>query len=122
MKPNLGPTSPDMKRPPESDFSNALRAVRKARGYTQEDFDEVSSRVYISALERGIKQPTLPKVDALAAHLGVHPLTLLTLAYCRKARRHEDSAQHKQAVQAEVHRLVEHVLAEVDALPFDIEV
>jgi transcriptional regulator with XRE-family HTH domain len=59
--------------------------VRKARGLTQEDFDEVSSRVYISALERGIKQPTLPKVDALAAHLGVHPLTLLVLAYCRKA-------------------------------------
>jgi transcriptional regulator with XRE-family HTH domain len=49
---------------------------------TQEDFDAVSSRVYVSALERGIKQPTLSKIDDLARHLGVHPLTLLTLAYC----------------------------------------
>ena len=75
-----------MKRLPASNFSNALRFVRKAQGLTQEDFDDVSSRVYISALERGIKQPTLPKVDALAAHLGVHPLTLLVLAYCREPR------------------------------------
>lgn len=74
-----------MKRLPESKFSNALRVVRKARGLTQEDFDDVSSRVYISALERGVKQPTLRKVDALAGCIGVHPLTLLVLAYCRKA-------------------------------------
>ena len=74
-----------MKRLPESKFSNALRSLRVARGFTQEDFDEVSSRVYISALERGIKQPTLRKVEALAGCLGVHPLALLVLSYCRKA-------------------------------------
>lgn len=93
-----------MKRHPESKFSNALRSVRKARGFTQEDFDEVSSRVYISALERGVKQPTLPKVDALAAHLNVHPLTLLVLAYCREPGTDD------------VGKLCERVLAEVDAL------
>jgi transcriptional regulator with XRE-family HTH domain len=58
--------------------------VRKARGLTQETFDMVSSRVYVSSLERGVKQPTLRKIDELAAHLDVHPLTLLVLAYCRK--------------------------------------
>lgn len=73
----------------ESEFSTALRLVRKAREFTQEDFDEISSRVYISALERGAKQPTLPKVDELANHMGVHPLTLLVLAYCRKANEEE---------------------------------
>ena len=41
----------------------------------------VSSRTYISALERGLKQPTLRKVDQLATVLGLHPLTLLTLSY-----------------------------------------
>lgn len=106
-----------MKRPSESDFSHALRLVRKAKGLTQEDFDDISSRVYVSALERGIKQPTLPKVDALAAHLGVHPLTLLALAYCRKPRRHEDSLPYKQAAQEEVRRLFNGVLAEIDSLP-----
>lgn len=93
-----------MKDHPESDFSNALHLVRKARGLTQEDFDDISSRVYISALERGIKQPTLPKVDALAGRLGVHPLTLLALAYCRKPGP-EDAR-----------RLFERVLTEVNAL------
>ena len=48
---------------------------------SQEVFDEVSSRTYISALERDLKSPTLPKVDALAGVLGLHPLTLLALSY-----------------------------------------
>ncbi|HSI50685.1 MAG TPA: helix-turn-helix transcriptional regulator [Ideonella sp.] len=65
-----------------SDFGAAVLFARKAVGLTQEDFDEVSSRVYVSALERKIKKPTLPKVDALAGRMGLHPLTVLALAYC----------------------------------------
>lgn len=72
----------DMKRPRNSSFSRALRTLRKARGRSQEDFDAVSSRTYISALERGLKQPTLSKVDELAEVMDVHPLTLLALSYC----------------------------------------
>jgi transcriptional regulator with XRE-family HTH domain len=71
------------KNPPRSVFGRALRQARKAQGIPQEQFDEASSRTYISALERGIKQPTLAKVDDLAAVLGVHPLSLLTLSYCK---------------------------------------
>ena len=70
-------------RSPQSDFGRALRAARKAKGMPQELFDQVSSRTYISALERGLKQPTLSKVDELATVLGVHPLTLLALSYLR---------------------------------------
>lgn len=55
--------------------------MREAAGLTQEDFALVSSRTYISSLERGQKSPTLKKIDKLAHVLGVHPLTLLTLAY-----------------------------------------
>jgi transcriptional regulator with XRE-family HTH domain len=72
-----------MRRPASSSFSQALRAVRRARGVAQEEFDQISSRTYVSALERGLKQPTLPKVDAFATVLQVHPLTLLALSYCR---------------------------------------
>jgi len=50
----------------------------------QEEFDVVSSRTYVSALERGLKQPTLAKVDELAEVLEVHPLTLLALSYCKR--------------------------------------
>jgi len=67
----------------ESNFASALRTLRKWQGLTQEDFDDVSSRVYISALERGVKQPTLSMADRLARRMGVMPLTLLALAYGR---------------------------------------
>jgi transcriptional regulator with XRE-family HTH domain len=62
-------------------FAGALKHARKTRGLTQEAFSDVSSRTYISTLERGIKSPTIEKVDVLAKTLGIHPLTLLTLTY-----------------------------------------
>ena len=62
-------------------FARALRLAREAKGLAQEDFDQVSSRTYVSALERGVKQPTVPKVGQLAGVLGIHPLTLLALGY-----------------------------------------
>lgn len=58
-----------------------MRLIRKVKGVTQEDFGVVSSRTYVSSVERGLKGPTLAKIDELAKVLGVHPLTLLTLAY-----------------------------------------
>jgi transcriptional regulator with XRE-family HTH domain len=55
--------------------------VRLAKGLTQEDFAHQSGRTYVSELERGIKQPTLQKIDDLVDALHVHPLTPLVLAY-----------------------------------------
>jgi len=69
----------------QNQFANALKRVRAATGRTQEDFALVSSRTYVSSLERGRKSPTLKKVDELAQVMGVHPLTLLTLAYVTSA-------------------------------------
>lgn len=62
-------------------FAEALQRARKAKGLTQEDFSSLSSRTYVSTLERGIKSPTLSKINDLAEVLGMHPLTLLALAY-----------------------------------------
>lgn len=62
-------------------FAKALRQARKANGLTQEDFGEVSSRTYLSTLERGQNSPTLDKVHVLAQTIGVHMLSLLTLTY-----------------------------------------
>lgn len=64
-----------------NNFGAALKAVRTLKRLTQEDFGELSSRTYVSTLERGLKSPTLSKIDELAEVLGVQPLTLLTLAY-----------------------------------------
>lgn len=66
-------------------FAQAFREIRKSRGLTQEDFGVVSSRTYVSTLERGMKSPTLDKIEALSTVLGVHPLTVLALTYMHAA-------------------------------------
>jgi transcriptional regulator with XRE-family HTH domain len=63
------------------DIGRALKKSRVAKGMTQEDFSEVSSRTYMSTLERGLKSPTLDKLEALAEALQMHPISLLALAY-----------------------------------------
>ena len=59
----------------------ALRKIRKARILTQEDFGVVSSRTYLSSLERGLKSPTLEKLEAIADVMSVHPAVLILVAY-----------------------------------------
>lgn len=62
-------------------FATALKQARSAKRLTQEDFSNVSSRTYVSTLERGLKNPTLDKIEDLAGVMRLHPLTLITLAY-----------------------------------------
>lgn len=62
-------------------FGRALKEIRSSRRVTQEDFSQVSSRTYLSTLERGLKSPTIDKVESLASVLGVHPLTLIARSY-----------------------------------------
>lgn len=62
-------------------LASALKSIRTARGLTQEDFSNVSSRTYLSTLERGLKSPTIDKTQALAEVLSVHPLTLMALTF-----------------------------------------
>ena len=65
----------------KNSLAAALKTVRKARGLSQEAFSDVSSRTYLSSLERGLKSPTLKKLEELCEVLEIHPLTLLTLTY-----------------------------------------
>jgi transcriptional regulator with XRE-family HTH domain len=55
--------------------------ARKSRGLSQEAFSDVSSRTYLSVLERDLKSPTLNKLADICQVLDIHPLTLLALAY-----------------------------------------
>lgn len=57
-----------------------LKAMRKTRGLSQMDLAEVSSRTYVSKLERGQSSPTLEMMTMLSAPLDVSPLTLVALA------------------------------------------
>jgi transcriptional regulator with XRE-family HTH domain len=62
-------------------LGKALKLIRNKRGLTQEDFSDVSSRTYMSTLERGMKSITLEKLEDIAGVLKVHPLTILLMAY-----------------------------------------
>jgi len=52
----------------------------------------VTGRTYISELERGKKTPTVTKIDQLSALMGLHPLTVLTLGYCKTPTQPEAAA------------------------------
>ena len=67
-------------------LATAIRTVRKNRGLTQEDFGVVSSRTYLSSLERGLKSPTIDKLEEIAGVLDVHPAAILLMAYLIQAQ------------------------------------
>jgi len=83
-------------------LAKALKTVRKARGLSQEAFSDVSSRTYMSTLERDLKSPTLNKLTELCEVMEIHPLTLLTLAYAGDSTRKADEllAQVRQELEA----------------------
>jgi transcriptional regulator with XRE-family HTH domain len=77
-------------------FARSLKRARTAKGLTQEDFSDISSRTYLSTLERGLKSPTLEKIEALAETMKIHPLALLTMTYlASKKNLNIDSLQKK---------------------------
>jgi transcriptional regulator with XRE-family HTH domain len=85
-------------------FGLALQRARKLKKITQEDFSNISSRTYISTLERGLCSPTVEKVDLLAGAMGMHPLTLLSLAYLMKSDIGDVSILMDQ-INSEIHEL-----------------
>ena len=90
-------------------LATAIRTVRKARGLSQEAFSDVSSRTYMSSLERGLKSPTLHKLTELCEVMDIHPLTLLTLAYVG------NSTPQAEQLFARVRQELEAILKERDA-------
>ena len=90
-------------------LAKALKTVRKARGLSQEAFSDVSSRTYMSSLERGLKSPTLHKLTELCEVMEIHPLTLLVLAYAGN-----NTSQAEQLL-AQVRRELEALSKERDA-------
>ncbi|MFG8723594.1 helix-turn-helix domain-containing protein [Pseudomonas aeruginosa] len=85
-------------------LATALRMIRKARGLSQEAFSDVSSRTYLSTLERDMKSPTLNKLADLCEVMNVHPLTLLTLAFAGGSL--EDSDQLLVQVRQELTAII----------------
>ena len=72
-----------------SNFGAGLRRARRAKRMTQEDFGDPSSRTYVSMLERNVRSPTLAKIVELSNTLGIHPLSLLALAFVKSSSPNE---------------------------------
>lgn len=68
--------------PRQADFGRALQQLRAARGATQEDLILATSRRHISRIEQGHQRPSVDTIESLAEGLQIHPLTLVTAAYC----------------------------------------
>ncbi|MFQ6334004.1 helix-turn-helix domain-containing protein [Methylophilus sp. 3sh_L] len=62
-------------------FGMVFARARKSKGLTQEEFESVSPRSYISYIERGSSSPTLEKVHELSKVMNVHPASLVFQAY-----------------------------------------
>lgn len=93
-------------------FAAALRRARRHRGLSQEALGEVSGRTYISALERGLKSPTLQKIDGLATAIDVHPVTLVALTYLMDAKGRDGKTVQVERLLDEVRTQVQEMLAD----------
>jgi transcriptional regulator with XRE-family HTH domain len=62
-------------------FGRVLLDLRTKRGLSQEAlaFDSDLDRTFVSMLERGVRQPTLATLFALAAVLNVRPSRIVSL-------------------------------------------
>ncbi|WP_223525597.1 helix-turn-helix domain-containing protein [Pseudomonas sp. A-B-26] len=82
-------------------FGVTVKAIRRSKGLPQNAVG--INQGYVSELENGQKMPTLPKMSAIAKHLGIHPLTLLAAVYSNMGP--EDSKQLLTRVVSELETL-----------------
>jgi transcriptional regulator with XRE-family HTH domain len=54
-------------------FGKRLRTLREERGWSQEEFADRAGlhRTYVSAVERGVRNPTLSVLERLSKALGL---------------------------------------------------
>ncbi|QHE99294.1 helix-turn-helix transcriptional regulator [Pseudomonas cannabina pv. alisalensis] len=62
-------------------FASALQFMRRHSSVLQADFEGGVSQSHISRLERGESSVTLERLEEIAAHLNVHPLSLIALTW-----------------------------------------
>lgn len=75
-------------------FGSALKYVRVQRGIAQEQVG--ASQSFISTIERGIRSPTIEKMQELAERLGVNPATLIVLMQIELDGKEEEILENVQ--------------------------
>ncbi|RJG12919.1 XRE family transcriptional regulator [Pseudomonas cavernicola] len=63
-------------------FGEAIRRMRERKELPQEGVG--ASQSYISSIERGLKSPSLEKIEKIATVMGVHPMSILATGFLLK--------------------------------------
>jgi transcriptional regulator with XRE-family HTH domain len=71
-----------IRSPAHAAFGDAIRTVRKRRGFSQESLalECELDRTYISGIERGVRNPSLTNIFKLAEALEIDPAELFARA------------------------------------------
>lgn len=72
--------------PSKKSMGAALRLTRWVAAVSQDDMTVVSSRTFVSAVERGVKSPTIEKLSEIAKALDVDAATIVVVASLLEAR------------------------------------
>lgn len=66
--------------PSKKNVGRALRMARRKAGVSQDDFAVVSSRTFVSSIERGLKSPTIEKLTELSAVMKMEAAVVVLVA------------------------------------------
>jgi transcriptional regulator with XRE-family HTH domain len=72
--------------PSKQSLGKALRLARRMAAVSQDDMTVVSSRAFVSAIERGVKSPTIEKLSSIATALNVDAAAVVVVASLLEAR------------------------------------
>lgn len=77
--------------PSKQRVGQALRLARRKAGMSQDDFTAVSSRTFVSSIERGLKSPTVEKLSELAGAMRMDPAIVVLVASLLEKRNPESA-------------------------------
>jgi transcriptional regulator with XRE-family HTH domain len=66
--------------PSKKSVGLALRLARRKTEMSQDDFTDVSSRTFVSSIERGLKSPTVQKLSELAGAMQLDAAVVVLVA------------------------------------------
>jgi transcriptional regulator with XRE-family HTH domain len=62
-------------------FGYVFNRARRKAGLVQEDFEPITSRSYVSYIERGKVSVSMDKLNELSKIIGMHPASLIFQTY-----------------------------------------
>lgn len=94
--------------PSKTSVGRALRLARHLAAKSQDDMTVVSSRTFVSSVERGLKSPTIEKLSQIADALHVDAAAIVVVAALLEVK-------NREAKMAEICEVAGRILSEDDA-------